>query len=246
MSLDRESPTPLYLQLRDILASQIIEGLLGPGDALPSERQLCDEFDLSRTTVRQALRGLAQMGLISTVPSQGAFVNARRPELAVPVSLDGFTAEIRREGLMPSSTLLDAELVKSPSPHLVDQMALEPDDELVKLERLRLVNDVPLALHTVHLNRRFCPDILQRNLSQESVFELLRTEYRLSLSHAEEEVYATLADEREMELLNLSYPSAVLRSKRTTFLDTGYVIELALASYCGEWYRLKVAIEWLE
>jgi DNA-binding GntR family transcriptional regulator len=71
----------------------------------------------------------------------------------------------------------------------------------------------------------------------------LRTEYGLDFSHAEEEAYAALANEREMEHLDISYPSAVLRTERVTFLDTGDVIEFASASYCGEWYRLKVAIE---
>jgi GntR family transcriptional regulator len=186
---------------------------------------------------------LAQSGLISTIPGRGAFVKSLQPELAVQISLAGFTADVRRQGMVPSTTLLGAELLTSPPLHLVDKMGLEPYDDLVKLERLRRVNDVPLALHTIYLNHRFCPHILQRNLSQESVFELLRTEYHLTLAHAEEEAYATLAKEREMELLDLPYPSAVLRTERTTFLDTGDVIEFALASYCGEWYRLKVAVE---
>lgn len=245
MHLDRESPTPLYLQLRDILAAQIAGGSLEPGDALPSERQLCEDFDLSRTTVREALRELTQSGLISTVPGRGAFVKSRQPELAVEVSLRGFTADVCRGEMILSSTLLGVELLSSPPLSLVEEMALEPDDTVVKLERLLLVDDVPLALHTAYLAHRFCPNILQRNLSQVSVLELLRTEYDLTLAHAEEEVYATLADEREMELLELTYPSAVLRTERITFLDTGHVIEFAQASYCGEWYRLKVTIDQL-
>nr|HID14437.1 GntR family transcriptional regulator [Anaerolineae bacterium] len=243
MGLDRNSPTPLYQQLKALLATQIADGLLQPGTPLPSERQLCDQFDVSRVTVREALRELSHEGLIHTVPGRGTFVAVPRADLTVKVSLAGFTADVRREGMTPSSALLDARLIVSPTPDLVEAMRLQPGDEVVRVERLRLVNNVPLALHTVYLNHRLCPQVLHHNLAQESLFSLLRDEYGLTLARAEEQVYATLASEREMELLNLSYPAAVLRAERTTFLDTGEVIELALAVYCGEWYRLRMQLE---
>ena len=246
MSLDRQSLTPLYLQLKDLLRSQVVDGRLQPGDALPSERQLCEEFNVSRSTVREALRELSDQGLIRTVPGRGAFVTARQSNLTVRVSLAGFTGDVRREGMSPSSRLLGAGLVASPSPALVEEMGLQPGDELVRLERLRLVNDIPLALHIVYLNHRLCPQILQHNLADESVFQLLCGEYGLRLTRAEEQVYAALADQREMELLNLTYPAAVLRAERTTFLDTGEVIEFSLATYCGEWYRMSMLLEKLE
>ncbi|MEA3339084.1 MAG: GntR family transcriptional regulator [Chloroflexota bacterium] len=246
MSLDRQSLTPLYLQLKDILASQVAEGLLQPGDALPSERQLCEEFNVSRSTVREALRELSDQGLLRTVPGRGAFVTVHQSNLTIRVSLAGFTGDVRRQGMTPSSRLLSAGLVASPSSAVIEAMGLQPDDELVRLERLRLVNDNPLALHIVYLNHRLCPQILQHNLAEESVFQLLRTEYGLNLAQAEEQVYATLADQREMDLLNLTHPAAVLRAERTTFLDTGEVIEFSLATYCGEWYRMSMLLEKLE
>jgi GntR family transcriptional regulator len=246
VSLDHQSPVPLYLQLKDLLASRIADGLFQPGDVLPSERQLCEEFGLSRTTVREALRGLGRQGLIRTVPGRGAFVTTPRSDLTVKVSLTGFTGDMRREGVVPSSRLLDAGLIMSPSAALVELMGLRPDDEVVGLERLRLINDVPLALHTVYLNHRLCPQILHHNLAEESLFDLLRSEYGLKLARAEEQVHAALADQREMELLGLPYPAAVLRTERKTFLDTGGVIEFARAAYCGEWYRLKISLEAVE
>lgn len=246
MSLDRKSLTPLYLQLKDILVSQIVDGRLKSGDALPSERQLCEEFNLSRTTVREALRELIQVGMIRTVPGRGAFVAPPRPDLAIKVSLAGFTGDVRRQGMTPSSRLLSAGLITSPVPALVEEMGLQPGDELVRIERLRLVNDAPLALHTAYLSHRLCPQILQHNLADESVFQLLCGEYGLRLARADEQVYAALADQQETELLNLTYPAAVLRAERTTFLDTGEVIEFSLATYCGEWYRLSILLEELE
>lgn len=246
MNLDRQSPNPLYLQLKDILASQIADGLLQPGDALPSERQLCEEFNISRSTVREALRELSDQGLIHTVSGRGAFVATHQFDLTVRVSLAGFTGDVRREGMSPSSRLLNAGLIASPSPAILEAMRLQTGDKVVRVERLRLVNDIPLALHVIYLNHRLCPQILQHNLAEESVFQLLCREYGLRLVRAEEQVYAALADRREMELLNLTYPAAVLRAERTTFLDTGEVIEFSLATCCGEWYRMGILLEELE
>jgi DNA-binding GntR family transcriptional regulator len=87
---------------------------------------------------------------------------------------------------------------------------------------------------------------LQHNLAEESVFQLLCGEYGLRLARAEEQVHATLGDRREMELLNLAYPAAVLRAERTTFLDTGEVIEFSLTTWCGEWYRMSILLEELD
>lgn len=242
MGIDRHSPTPLYMQLKSHLLAQITDGLLRPGDALPSERQLCRDFGLSRTTVREALRELDRTGVIQIVAGRGAYVTGLSPELTVTVSLAGFSGDIRRVGAVPSSQLLSAELTTTPPPGVLAALGLQPGEEVVALERLRLVNNVPLALHTAYLNHRLCPQILQYNLAEASVFELLRDKYGLRIVRAEEQVYATLANRREIDLLDLNYPAAVLRATRTTFLDTNAVIEYSFATYCGEWYRLNISL----
>lgn len=243
MSLDRNDSIPLYLQFKTLLATRIAEGLLQPGTPLPSERQLSDEFGVSRATVREALRKLSHEGLIRTVPGRGTFVATPQTGLTVQVSLAGFTADVGRQGMTSSSVLLDAGLITSPTPELIQAMRLQPGEEVVKLERLRAVNNVPLALHTAYLRHCLCPQVLHHNLAQESLYSLLRDEYGLTLARAEEQVYAALANQREMKLLNLSYPAAVLHAERTTFLDTGEVIEFSSATYCGGWYRLSMVLE---
>ncbi|MBN1178509.1 MAG: GntR family transcriptional regulator [Anaerolineae bacterium] len=243
--LDRSNPTPLYLQLKAVLEGQIASGELSPGVSLPSERQLCDAYGVSRTTVREALRELDHEGLIRTVPGRATFVSLPHSKVVIDVSLTGFTNDVQRRGMGVSSVLLDAAVISNPGPDLVAAMQLEPSDEVIELERLRQVNNAPLALHTVFLNHRFCPQVLHHNLADQSLFNILRQEYGLRIAHAEEQVYAALANQRELELLNLSYPAPVLRSERTTFLDSGEIVEFARASYCGEWYRLSIRLEHL-
>ena len=243
MGLDRNSPTPLYLQLKALLAAQIAEAGNEPGSRLPSERQLCQQYGVSRTTVRQALSELDREGLIRTVPGRATFGATPQADLSVKVSLGGFTSDVRRQGLVPSSILLDARLISTPAPELVRVMGLGPHDDVAMVKRIRLINNARVALHTVYLNHRLCPQVLHHNLGHDSLFAILREKYNLKLARAEQQVYAALANEREMELLNLAHPAAVLRAERTTFLDSGEVIEFSLSSYCGGWYRLTMALE---
>ncbi len=247
MSLNRDDPLPLHLQLKGLLAADIANGVFLPGARFPSERQLQESYNVSRATVREALRQLHQEGLIHVIPGRGAFISPPRQELTVDVSLTGFTADLRRAGAAPSTVLLEARLITTTPEEIVHALGAASGDEIVYLERIRLVKrgeySVPLALHRVYVNHRFCPQILQFNLAQESLVGLLRHHYGLHLNSAEELVYAALANSRELQVLELTHPAAVLRCTRTTVLDSGQVIEYSLATYCGEWYRLRLALK---
>ncbi|MGC8826398.1 MAG: GntR family transcriptional regulator [Anaerolineae bacterium] len=243
MALQRSGSTPLHLQLKTALAAQIAQGHLRPGQRLPSERQLCEMFGVSRTTVRRAIEALEREYLIRTVPAQGTFVTAPQVRVSVHVSLGGFTSDIQRAGLSPSSILLETARISPAPEELAGPMRISPDEEIVKVERLRLVNDIPLAIHTCYLPHRLCPGILEHDLGRQSLFGLLRDKYGLHIAYAQEQVCACLADEREARLLRLTPPAAVLRAQRLTFLDSGEVVEYSFSSYCGEWYYLTLVLE---
>lgn len=243
MALQRDSSIPLHLQLKTALAAKIAQGSLSPGQRLPSERQLCEMFGVSRTTVRRAMEELEREHLIRTVPAQGTFVAAPQVRVSVHVSLGGFTSDIQRAGLSPSSILLEACLLPEIPEELAGPMRVSPNEEVVKVERLRLVNDIPLAIHTCYLPHRLCPGILAHDLGKESLFGLLRGKYGLCIAYAQEQVCACLADDREARLLRLTPPAAVLRAQRLTFLDSGEVVEYSFSSYCGEWYHLTLVLE---
>ena len=243
MNLDRESPTPLHIQLKNAIADLVARGGLGPGSRLPSERQLCDEYGVSRATVREAFRELDRAGLIRTIAGRGTFVTRPPSALNVKVSLAGFSVDLRREGATPSRRLLDAGLVVAPPPEIARTLGMAPGDEMVRIERLRLVNNIPLGIHTVYLNHRLCPGILHHNLAEESLLRLLQDKYGLTIARADEEVYAALATEREAALLNLPRPGAVLRIERTDFEENGRAVEFSQTTYCGDWYRVSMKVE---
>jgi GntR family transcriptional regulator len=243
MEIDRNHQKPIHSQLTEILRDRIESGFYPVESKLPSEREICEEFNVSRTTVRETYRQLVHEHLIEVQAGRGAFVKAPNRELSVNISINGFSTDLIRTGKTPSSQLLSLDVITHPDEDLTEIMDLKPGDELIKIERLRLVNNSPLAIHTAWVNRRFCPQLLEYNLAQDSLFGILREVFHLKMKKATQNVYASLSDKRERELLELPNPSAVLHEFRITYLDSGEVIEYSNATYCGDFYHLKINLD---
>jgi GntR family transcriptional regulator len=243
MEIDRNHQKPLHSQLTEVMRERIQTGFYPVESKLPSEREICEEFNVSRTTVRETIRQLIREDLVNVQAGRGAFVKKPNRNISVNVSLNGFSNDLIKSGKTPSSRLLSLEVVTQPKEEFAQAMKLEPGDELIKIERLRLVNNVPLAIHLVLVNHRFCPKILEYNLAQISLFRILRDVFHLKIDRATQEVFASLSNERERELLALPEPSAVLHEYRTTYLDTGEIIEYSSATYCGDFYHLLINLD---
>lgn len=242
MALRPQDSEPLYLQLRAIIASQIARGELRLHEKLPSERELCQMYGISRMTVRHTLSSLAREGRVHTEPGRGVFVSDPSLALDVHVSLAGFTEDVLHSGGVPRSVVVESRLMPADET-LARAMHCSAGDEVAKVERLRLVNDLPLALQTAYLMHRLCPGILEYDLARGSITRILGREYGLRLERAEQTVKAILAGPRERELLGLPEPSSVLGGERTTFLASGEVIEFSCGVYCGEWYTLRFGLD---
>lgn len=243
MLIERDHPKPLHSQLTDIIKERIQKGSYPAKSRLPSEREICEEFGVSRTTVREMIRQLKRESLISVQAGRGAFVRPPQREIAVHISLDGFSTDLSRAGKSPTSKLLGLEIVTQPDEEILQRMNLNLGDELVRIDRLRLDHSIPLAVHTSWLNHKFCPQILTHNLAQSSLFTILRETYKLKIRKATQNVYASLAESRERKLLSLPNPSAVLHAERTTYLESGDVIEFSRGIYCGDFYHLMIDLE---
>lgn len=238
--IERDNPEPLHHQLTEIIKQRIKDEKYPANSKLPSEREFCEEFDVSRTTIRETIRKLKEEGLIEVHRGRGAFVVQEDKNFSLSVSLDGFSADVIRQGKIPSSKLIGLDLIAKPDKELVKTMKLNPGNKLVKVERIRLANAIPLAIHTSWLNHRFCPDISNFNLAEISIISILKVFYHLNIVKADQTVFASLANTREQELLSLPNPSAILKETRVTYLDSGDIVEFSKASYCGDFYHLLI------
>jgi len=224
-----------YIRVRDYLRSQVTHEL-GVGDAIPSERLLCERFGVSRMTVRQAVDALVVEGLLEREQGRGTFVAPTRMDLEV--RLASFGQEMRRRGMEPSSKVLAAEEV-TVTPDIADALELLPGEQVFYLHRIRYADGEPMAIEQTWLPSRLTPGLLDDG-APESVYGELRRR-GLEPDWGEDTVAATEVDAQDAELLGLRTGKAVLRLTRRTFAGE-VACAYSRSSYRGDRYVLWVPL----
>jgi GntR family transcriptional regulator len=234
---------PLYLQIQDILLSEIQAGVYGTEGKLPSERELADRFKVSRMTARQALQSLQQHGLVYAQVGKGTFVRRAAFKQGLE-TLSSFTEDIKALGQVPRSQVLFAQVL--PADEIVAQrLQIALNSPVCALKRLRFANQQPLAIETAHLPHAVCPNLLSRyDFAHESLYRVLQDAYSIRLAHAEQTFRADLADSTERRLLNMAdgTPHLVLRVTRVTFDSADQPIEYVSSAYHGAYYEFQVSL----
>lgn len=237
--IDPTSPVPKYFQLREILLDLIEEAEL-PVDALiPSERELCQRYGLSRMTVRQAVDHLVSEGRLYRVPGKGTFV--ARPKIEMPLRLVSFTEDMRTRGLEPGARDLDLRTTPA-NAHLARVFDVPPGTGVHIIERLRTADGEPMAVERSHIPAALAPDLLTAGLAGKSLYDVLETRYAVTFDAGEQTIEAGIADTADARLLDLPRGSAVLLLQRKSFMN-GACVELAVSTYRADRYQLRSALE---
>jgi len=237
--IDQYSSEPLYLQLKNKLIKMIISEVYKPGEKLPSERVLSEEHNISRMTVREALKGLANEGYIYTQVGKGTFVSNINYEQ--DTVLTGFTEQMHKKGGEVSSTVLEFTLAPV-VPRVLEKLELKPGDLVYKLKRIRYVNKRVLAIETAFIPAYLCKGLDKYDFSRESLYNILRKEYGLQLVLAEQTIVASLANADEYRLFETQPPEAVLRIKRITKTNHKDIVEYVESVYRGDSYTLQTRL----
>ncbi len=233
--LDRNSFVPLYAQIYQALRRAIDEGEISPGSPVPSERELSEDYGVSRMTARQALRALRHEGLVFRERGLGTFAAKRKVDVHTR-NLIGFTEDMRQRGHKPSSKLIHFSRVAA-SPDTSETLGIEPGDEIFRLERLRLADGTPMAYETNYIPAGLCPDLDKFDLQKESLYRVLEDFYGVRMHRAEEVLEAALALRREAQLLSIKEKSPVLVVHRVVYSDANQPIESVKTLYRGDRYR---------
>lgn len=240
IELDRETSTPLYLQVKTWMLDQIDSGVFRPHRRIPSERALSERFGISRMTVRQALLELTQEGRLYSRVGKGTFISD--PPILQPLrGLTGFSEDMRSRGIAPSSRVLHQEIVAVPSESR-RALHLRPGDRILLLQRLRLADGLPLTIETAHLAIPDIDRIAAMDLSS-SLYDALRAGFAIVPASAEMEAVARRARPQEIALLDMPGDLAVLALERTTYDLAGRPFEHTTSVFRGDRYRLSMHLD---
>ncbi len=241
-TLERSNPLPLYYQLKEVLKQQIRAGHLAPHTAIPSEPELVAQYHVSRATVRQALTELVHEGLLYRQHGRGTFVCEPRIQQHSVSELMSFSDELRRRGKRPGGRLYVSELVRG-SQLVREQLHLTDEEQVVRLERVRTANNVPVAHEVNYLPYPRAASVYQRakEVAEGSLYNLMAAE-GLQPYIVEQAMNADTASEREADLLQVSPGVAGLRLTCTTFDETGSPIEYTEAFYPAQQYEFHLTL----
>lgn len=240
MQLQRESPTPLYLQLKTTLINEINAGQYQPGQRLLSERELGERYSISRMTVRQALSELIRENWIYSRVGKGTFVCDPKIHQELR-TLTGFSQDVTRRGGKPSSKVLTAR-IEPAALNLSTILHLQPDAEVVILSRLRFSDNIPISIETAHIPHQLCPGILKHDFSRQSLYAVFQQEYNIQLVHSEQSMEASLANDQELAMLCLVPPAPVMHIERITRDEREVVVEYIVSTYRGDRYRFFTSL----
>ncbi|HWT29879.1 MAG TPA: GntR family transcriptional regulator [Propylenella sp.] len=191
--LVRNSDTPLYRQLANLLEREIRSGTLPSGSKLPSEKSLMQGFGVSRHVVRLALAEVAKAGLIDQQHGSGSFVNPQKVARSV-AAMTGFT----ENGLQ--LTHLGKGVVQV-SQEVARRLRLPSGSSALRLERVGLIEHRPTALIEILLPLEVFPDLLEGGFSDESLPRAAMQHHGIQATRSENFIDATIASEREAEIL---------------------------------------------
>ena len=219
---------------------KIKKGVLAEGEFLPSEQDLARSYNVSRMTARQALQGLKENGYVVTVRRKGTFVTTPKIEKTL-ISLQGFSQEMRGAGMRPSSTVLEHGLMIPPV-DIVERLQLQGDEMVFRLRRLRLADQVPIAIETSYTPAKMFRGIDSIDFEKESLYTVMQNRYGVSIGWSVDVIEAAKATVEEARMLTVPRAASILSITRLVKSPDGRPIEACLSRYRSDRYRATVRI----
>lgn len=231
-----------YAVVRDQLAKRVAD--MKPGDQLPTESELCDEFGVSRITVRRAVDELAGDGLVVREQGRGTFVanpvitNSIRETFQNDVA--GFHREQTAQGNRVTTRVLCNHVITDSS--AAAALGLSPNDELIELERLRYVNGILHQHVRTYLPASRYPAVLSQDFSEGSLFAFLESRYGVQLKRNDLLVRVVATDEDLSGLLNVPVGTPLLAIDSSVFDGSQTPVAFGTASHTPDQSSIAISL----
>lgn len=232
-------PEPLWIQAATLIGDQIAEGALKAGARLPPERELCQQLGISRVTLRKALNQLVEAGVLNASHGRGWYVAKKAARREWPNTLESFSETAARMGLEPRSEVLCAEVVPATLDE-AEELSIAPGTDLFRLERVRLLDQVPIALDLTRIGLVLAPGIVKADFSVASLYSTL-AEAGIEPQRADSTMEAREADAAEAQHLRIAAGKPLLVMHQLAFDAADRPLFSSTIKYAGERYRLRTS-----
>lgn len=231
--IDKNSPIPVYYQLKNDLMTKISKGVWKPGECISSERELCEIYGVSRMTIRQAIGELVQDEILVRIKGKGTFVCEPTVKQQDMMS---FSEIIKKTGRNLSTEVLEFEKINTPD-YLTDSIEL---DEVYKITRKRIVDDECVAIETVYIPVDYC-GYIDREMLEGSLYKILEG-FGYVVDYSQSSIASVIMDDELKQLFNIDKEVPILKMISKTFTEDGKILFFEEAVYRSDKFILKVNI----
>jgi GntR family transcriptional regulator len=232
-----EKFVPNYYRLESHLRQSIRNGALRPGDPVPPESSLCQQFGVSRTTVRQALSRLVYDGLITRHRGRGSFVAEPRLEHSKPFL--SFEEEMRARGATTGIKLLDLR-TEPAERRAAENLGIAEGTPIVVLERLRLVNGQVVGYEIRYLPKRIGEALTTEEIHNQPLVPALRRILGKARTRLSLRVTASAARRDEARVLETKVGAPVLVREHTWYFEPEGPLQYGKSVFRGDRYQMSV------
>lgn len=237
--LDKSVPIPLYYQLKTLLLEEIKSNAYPVDSIIPTEKEISEMFEISRTTVRQAITELVREGWLYRVKSKGTFVAQRKIKQDFIRRLESFNEQIERTGRRPGTELLALEVVEMPE-RAAEAFGVAPGERVVYLHRKRSADDEPIVTVETYLPYPKCAFLMQHDMAKESMYNVLAEREETRICRVSRILEAVAANAQDARLLNIRTGKPVHLFHTVGYNQYDEPIEFSIARYRGDRNRFEV------
>lgn len=231
--IDKNSPIPVYFQLKNDLVKKIAQGLWKPGECIASERELCEIYGVSRMTIRQAIGELVQEGVLTRLKGKGTFVCEQTVKQQDMMS---FTEMIKQTGRELKTEVINFDVIDTPG----DMQDIFMLDKIYKIERRRIVDGECIAVETVFIPVDYCGHVNEEMLKG-SLYKILE-HFGYSISNSTSSIVAANITDEIKEKFNTKENFPVLKIIGKTFANKNKLLFIEEALYRSDKFTLQVNI----
>ncbi len=231
--LDKHVPIPLYFQLKELIVEEIKSGLYPVDSLIPTEKELSEQFDISRTTVRQAITELVQEGWLYRVKSKGTFIARQKIKQDFLQRLETFREQMKRIGLEPSTEVLDFKVAKA-SYEVAENLRIEEGEQVIYLFRRRFGDGEPVVTVETYLPYEKCAFIKDQDFERVSLYDVLSAREETRIFSAKRLVEAVEANNSDVQYLHVRKGSPIQLVHTVSVNKADTALEYSIARYRGD------------
>jgi GntR family transcriptional regulator len=228
----------MYQQISELIQKEIEEGVYKKGTKIPTEQQLMDKFNVSRTTVRLAVADILEKGLIEKKQGKGTFVR----KSAVYQRLDGFKGlyeNLVESGIVPETLLLEYEVGEA-TPSIYNALNLQGGEPVKKIIRMAHIDNNPIVVAKISLHPKVADLLTLEEAKVNPIHLTLEKKLGIPIRKAHFEISAENSQKKVANSLQIKEGDAVLRAERILFTDDGSPVEHSILWFRSDAYRFTI------